>query len=136
MATIKRIGFGQVEPNHLSAQRTAQIYAQLPAHTKTAEKTADTIEILEKYSKENDLILITARNNKVGLQNQIDKFGLRKYFKEIYVVNSGKNTSELKAEILKRKNAVLMFGDTLSDKKAADIAGIEFEHFNNGFHLI
>ena len=31
MATIKRIGFGQVEPNHLSAQRTAQIYAQLPA---------------------------------------------------------------------------------------------------------
>ena len=31
MATIGRIGFGQVEPNHLSAQRTAQIYAQLPA---------------------------------------------------------------------------------------------------------
>ena len=31
MATIKRIGFGQVEPNHLSAQRTGQIYAQLPA---------------------------------------------------------------------------------------------------------
>ena len=24
-------GFGQVEPNHLSAQRTGQIYAQLPA---------------------------------------------------------------------------------------------------------
>ena len=24
-------GFGQVEPNHLSAQRTAQVYAQLPA---------------------------------------------------------------------------------------------------------
>lgn len=32
MATkISRIGFGQVEPNHLSAQRTSQIYAQLPA---------------------------------------------------------------------------------------------------------
>lgn len=30
--TIKRIGFGQVEPNHLSAQRTGQIYAQLPAN--------------------------------------------------------------------------------------------------------
>ena len=25
-------GFGQVEPNHLSAQRTAQVYAQLPAN--------------------------------------------------------------------------------------------------------
>ena len=28
---IKRIGFGQVEPNHLSAQTNGQIYAQLPA---------------------------------------------------------------------------------------------------------
>ena len=28
---MKRIGYGQVEPNHLSAQRTGQIYAQLPA---------------------------------------------------------------------------------------------------------
>ena len=39
MATIKRVGFGQVEPNHLSAQRTAQIYAQLPA--------ASSIKVLE-----------------------------------------------------------------------------------------
>ena len=31
MAKITRIGYGQVEPNHLSAQRTGQIYAQLPA---------------------------------------------------------------------------------------------------------
>lgn len=28
---FSRVGFGQVEPNHLSAQRTSQIYAQLPA---------------------------------------------------------------------------------------------------------
>ena len=27
----KSFGYGQVEPNHLSAQRTGQIYAQLPA---------------------------------------------------------------------------------------------------------
>lgn len=39
MATIKRIGFGQVEPNHLSGQRNGKIYAQLPA--------AATINILE-----------------------------------------------------------------------------------------
>ena len=30
-ADFVEYGFGQVEPNHLSAQRTAQIYAQLPA---------------------------------------------------------------------------------------------------------
>lgn len=39
MAKITRIGYGQVEPNHLSAQRTGQIYAQLPA--------ADSIDKLE-----------------------------------------------------------------------------------------
>ena len=30
-ATFVKFGYGQVEPNHLSAQRTAEIYAQLPA---------------------------------------------------------------------------------------------------------
>ena len=30
-ADFVKIGYGQVEPNHLSAQRTGQIYAQLPA---------------------------------------------------------------------------------------------------------
>lgn len=30
-ASYVQHGYGQVEPNHLSAQRTAQIYAQLPA---------------------------------------------------------------------------------------------------------
>lgn len=28
MALLTKVGYGQVEPNHLSAQRTAQIYAQ------------------------------------------------------------------------------------------------------------
>jgi len=46
-------GFGQVEPNHLSAQRTAEIYAQLPA--------AGTINILEngqfvKYDYANGVV--------------------------------------------------------------------------------
>lgn len=34
-----RKGYGQVEPNHLSAQKTGQIYAQLPAN--------DSIDLLE-----------------------------------------------------------------------------------------
>ena len=38
-AKYVEFGYGQVEPNHLSAQRTAQIYAQLPAKPE--------IEILE-----------------------------------------------------------------------------------------
>ena len=31
-AKYVEFGYGQVEPNHLSAQRTGQIYAQLPAN--------------------------------------------------------------------------------------------------------
>lgn len=38
-ATYVERGYGQVEPNHLSAQRTGQVYAQLPA--------AEDIELLE-----------------------------------------------------------------------------------------
>lgn len=33
MALLVKKGYGQVEPNHLSAQRNGQIYAQLPANT-------------------------------------------------------------------------------------------------------
>ena len=39
-ASYVEFGYGQVEPNHLSAQRTAQIYAQLPA--------APSIKVLEQ----------------------------------------------------------------------------------------
>jgi hypothetical protein len=39
MATIKREGFGVVEPNHLSASYTGQVFAQLPA--------AESIDVLE-----------------------------------------------------------------------------------------
>ena len=33
MALLVKQGFGQLEPNHLSAQRNGQIYAQLPCDT-------------------------------------------------------------------------------------------------------
>lgn len=33
MAILEKKGYGQVEPNHLSAQRTGQIYAQSPVAT-------------------------------------------------------------------------------------------------------
>lgn len=50
MATIKRTGFGQLEPNHLSGQRTGQIYAQL-----IADSSLNIIEngMFLKYDYEN-----------------------------------------------------------------------------------
>lgn len=58
-AAYVEFGYGQVEPNHLSAQRTAQIYAQLPADP--------SIDILEqgqfvKYD-------YAANDNGIGLVN-------------------------------------------------------------------
>jgi hypothetical protein len=55
-ASFVEYGYGQVEPNHLSAQRTAQIYAQLPADS--------AIEVLEqgqfvKYDYEKGLVNFT-----------------------------------------------------------------------------
>ena len=42
MADIKRKGYGQVEPNHLSGIVTGQIYAQLPAITTTGSGSSVT----------------------------------------------------------------------------------------------
>lgn len=94
----------------------------------------DAIFLLNKYSKNNELILITARTNIDGLNKQIDKFDLRKYFKEIFVVKPGKTATTSKAEILKSQNAILMIGDTTSDADAAKMAGIKFVFHENGFH--
>lgn len=61
-------GYGQVEPNHLSAQRTGQIYAQLP--------TASAIEILEngqfvKYDYANNQVNFTGAGEWMLVLNEI-----------------------------------------------------------------
>lgn len=68
MAEMKRIGFGQVEPNHLSAQRTSQIYAQLPA--------ASSINILEngqyvKYDYANGEVNFTGEGEWMMVFNEV-----------------------------------------------------------------
>ena len=67
-ASYVELGYGQVEPNHLSAQRTAQIYAQLPADP--------TIEVLEqgqfvKYDYANGLVNFTGAGEWMLVYNEI-----------------------------------------------------------------
>lgn len=67
-ATYPEVGFGQVEPNHLSAQRTGQIYAQLPA--------AADIEMLEqgqfvKYDYMNGVCNFTGAGEWMLVYNEI-----------------------------------------------------------------
>ena len=66
-ASYVEVGYGQVEPNHLSAQRTAQIYAQLPA--------ASDIEVLEqgqfvKYDYANGLVNFTGKGEWMLVYNE------------------------------------------------------------------
>lgn len=75
MAKIERIGYGQVEPNHLSAQRTAQIYAQLPCE--------DKIEVLEngqfvKYDYANKEVNLTGKGEWMLVFNEIKLYDDRK----------------------------------------------------------
>ena len=61
-------GYGQVEPNHLSAQRTGQIYAQLPA--------AAEIDVLEngqfvKYDYANEQVNFTGKGEWMLVFNEI-----------------------------------------------------------------
>lgn len=75
MAKIERIGYGQVEPNHLSAQRTAQIYAQLPCE--------DSIEVLEngqfvKYDYAKKEVNLTGKGEWMLVFNEIKLYDDRK----------------------------------------------------------
>ena len=74
--TIKKNGYGQVEPNHLSAQRTGQIYAQLPAHVKSESKTAESITLLEngmfaKYDYANNEVNFTGEGEFMLVLNEV-----------------------------------------------------------------
>lgn len=77
---MKRIGFGQVEPNHLSAQRTGQIYAQLPA--------ASDIKVLEngefvKYDYANSEVNKTGEGEWMLVFNEVKLYdGYRETYKD------------------------------------------------------
>jgi len=67
-ANFVQLGFGQVEPNHLSAQRTAEIYAQLPV--------AAGIDILEngqfvKYDYANGAVNFTGPGEWMLVFNEV-----------------------------------------------------------------
>ena len=66
-ASFVEYGYGQVEPNHLSAQRTGQIYGQLPADA--------TIDVLEqgqfvKYDYANGLVNFTGKGEWMLVYNE------------------------------------------------------------------
>ena len=79
MAKITRIGYGQVEPNHLSAQRTGQIYAQLPA--------VESIKVLEngqfvKYDYASGKVNFTGEGEFMLVLNEVKLYDERETYKD------------------------------------------------------
>lgn len=79
MAKITKIGYGQVEPNHLSAQRTGQIYAQLPA-----DSSIDKLENGQfvKYDYANGKVNFTGEGEFMLVLNEVKLYDERKTCKD------------------------------------------------------
>lgn len=96
MAKITRIGYGQVEPNHLSAQRTSQIYAQLPAN--------EDIEILEngmfaKYDYANNEVNFDGEGEFMLVLNEVKLYDTNR---ETYKDFAMKKSNYLNGEMVPR----------------------------------
>lgn len=104
-AEYVEFGYAQVEPNHLSAQRTGQIFAQLPA--------ASDIEVLEngqfvKYDYRNGLVNFTGEGEWMLVYNEIKlyrdgqddcEFAMikRNYNAKVYSPSTGVLTDDAKS---------------------------------------
>ena len=131
---MKRLGYGQVEPNHLSAQRTGQIYAQLPA--------ASTIKVLEngefvKYDYENGEVNKTGDGEWMLVFNEVKLYdGYRETYKdfalkgdEIYPRVFKTNVGDIYTTNMVEKASTLPETTGLTDLEVGDSMGIS----SNGY---
>ena len=86
---FKRVGFGQVEPNHLSAQRTSQIYAQLPAKSDIAVLENGQFVKYDYKAKENAIgeVNLTGAGEWMLVYNEVKTYDARETAAD-YVMNS------------------------------------------------
>ena len=101
-AFVKR-GYGQVEPQHLSAQRTGQIYAQLPAN-----KDIDVLENGQfvKYDYVAKEVNFTGKGEWMMIFNEVKLYKDRQQYEDFAMVKQdynarvyspiGQNSSDLK----------------------------------------
>ena len=153
MAKIERIGYGQVEPNHLSAQRTAQIYAQLPCGDEFVEAIDGVLENGQfvKYDYANKEVNLDGKGEWMLVFNEIKLYDDRKQmyrdfamkaeecvngeivprvFKtnigDIYTTNMVDSTKEYEEGALLKVNAngILTTGGSLNDDMCWEVAMI------------
>ena len=107
-AEYVEVGYGQVEPNHLSAQRTAQVYAQLPADP--------AINVLEqgqfvKYDYANGLVNFTGAGEWMLVYNEIKLYREHQLDCEFAMVK-GNYQARVYSPLDGNKSAEEMYGPT------------------------
>ncbi len=91
------------------------------------------IDCLKRLSYENDLYLVTARNNIKGTKRQLIEHCIFQFFTDVIIVKPNNSTSQEKAKHLKRLQIEKFIGDTELDLMAAQIAGCDFCAVLDGF---
>ena len=122
MALLVKEGFGQLEPNHLSAQRNGQIYAQLPCDT--------SIEVLQnaqfvKYDYANGKVNYTGEGEWMLVYNEVKLYDPRHSYKDFALQKKNCVGGEMVPRVMKT-----MVGDIFTtnlvdskDKSGALAAG-------------
>lgn len=123
MPTISRIGFGQLEPNHLSAQRNGQIYGQLPA--------AADIAVLEngqfvKYNYADNVCDFAGEGEWMLVYNEVKLYDdfWRESYKDFAMQKANYDRGEIVPRVLKTN-----IGDifTTNCLEGAGARGVKFE---------
>lgn len=127
MATIKRTGFGQVEPNHLSAQGNRQIYAQLPLKS--------SMNILEngqfmKYDYANNEVNLTGNGEFMLVLNEVKLYDERDSYKDFAMIKKNYVGGEIYPRLFKTNVGDIYTTNCVgaaNTSKDAEYAGIELE---------
>ena len=119
MAKIERIGYGQVEPNHLSAQRTGQIYAQLPA-----DSSIDKLENGQfvKYDYANGKVNFTGEGEFMLVLNEVKLYDERKTYKD-FVMKKEDYVGKVMVPRVFKTNIGDIFTTNMIDPEAEITAG-------------
>ena len=93
-----RVKYGQVEPNHLSAQRTGQIYAQLPAEA--------SIEVLEngqfvKYDYANNQVNFSGEGEWMLVFNEVKLYDERLSYSDFAMIKENYVNGEMYPRVFK-----------------------------------
>lgn len=119
---LTRDGYGQVEPNHLSAQRTGQIYAQLPA--------AAAITVLEngmfaKYDYEAGEVNFTGDGEWMLVFNEVKLYSARETLKDFALKKTDAVDGEIVPRLFKTNVGDIYTTNCVDPKAAVAVVGTQ-----------